>query len=118
MTKHKEKYFYREIDGKMITNIQIINFNNLPLSNNLEFNILTNVAYKMYKPGDIINGEIFHNENKDDRVFVLSYDIICEILNIADFNKIKNKNNINVMLTNIRSTNGCIYFLAQGNIIN
>ena len=36
MTKLKEKYLYREIIGKIITNIQINNFNNLPLSNNLE----------------------------------------------------------------------------------
>ena len=116
MTKLKEKYLYREIDGKMITNIQLINFNNLPLSNKLEFNILANVTYKMYKPGDIINGEVFQNE-KDDRVFVLSYDIICEILNI-DFNKIKNKYNVYVKLTYIKSTNGCIYFLAKGEIID
>ena len=57
----------------------------------------------------------FFSYENDDRVFVLSYDIICEILNV-DFNKIKNKNNVNVMLTDIKSTNGCIYFLAQGNI--
>ena len=31
MTKLKENYFYREIDGRMITNIQRKNFNNLPL---------------------------------------------------------------------------------------
>ena len=48
MTKLNEKYLYREIDGKMITNIQIINYNNLPLSNNLELNILANVTYKIY----------------------------------------------------------------------
>ena len=53
MTKLKEKYLYREIDGKMITNKQINNFNNLPLSNNLELNILANVTCKIYKPGDI-----------------------------------------------------------------
>ena len=100
--KLKEKYLYREIDCKMMTNIQINDFNNLPLSNNLEINILANVTYKIYKPGDIINGESFSYEN-DDRVFVLSYDIICEILNV-DFNKIKNKNNVNVMLTDIKST--------------
>ena len=94
MTKLKEKYLYREVDGKMITNIHINNFNNLPLLNNLELNILANITYKMYKPGDIINGEIFSSD-KDDRVFVLSYDIICEILNV-DFNKIKNKNNVYV----------------------
>ena len=98
----------------MITDIQIINFNDLPLSKNLELNILANVTYKIYKPGDIINGEIFSDE-KDDRVFVLSYDIICEILNV-DFNKIKNKNNVYVRLTHIKSTNGCVYFLAEGNI--
>ena len=116
MTKLKEKKLYREIDGKMITNIQINNFENLPLSNNLELNILANVTYKMYKPGDIINGEFFSDE-KDDRIIVLSYDIICEILNV-DFNKIKDKNIVNVRLTHIKSTNGCIYFLAEGEIIN
>ena len=99
----------------MITDIQINDFNNLPLSNNLELNILATTTYKIYKPGDIINGEIFSNEN-DDRVFVLSYDIICEILNI-DFNKIKNKDNVYVRLSHIKSTNGCIYFLVQGEII-
>ena len=117
MTKLKEKCLYRKIDGKMITNVQLINVNNLPLSNNLELNILANVTYKIYKPGDIINGEIF-SHGKDDRVLVLSYDIICETLNDVDFNKIKNKNNVNVMLTNIKSTSGCIYFLTQGNVIN
>ena len=117
LNKLKEKYYlYREIDGQMITNIQINDFINLPLSNSLEINILANVTYKIYKPGDIIYGEIFFYEN-DDRVFVLSYDIICEILNV-DFNKIKNKNNAYVRLTDIRSTNGCIYFLAKGEIID
>ena len=113
MTKLKEKYLYREIDGKMVTDIQINNFNNLPLSNNLELNILAKVTYKKYSIGDIINGEFF----SDDRIFVLSYDIICEILNV-DFNKIKIKNNVYVRLTYIKSTNGCIYFLAQGEIID
>ena len=116
MNKLKEKYLYREIDGKKITNIQIKNLNNLPLSNNLELNILANVTYKIYKAGDIINGEVFSHE-KDDRVFVLSYDIICEILNV-DFNKIKNKNNVYVRLTHINWTNGGIYFLARGEIID
>ena len=59
MTKLKEKYLYREIDGEMITNLQTNNFNDLPLSKNLELNILANVTYKIYKSGDIINGEIF-----------------------------------------------------------
>ena len=111
MTKLKEKYLYREIDGKMITDIQIIDYNNLPLINNLELNIYANVTYKTYTAGDIINGEIFSSD-KDDRVFVLSYDNICEILNVKDFNKIKDENNINVILTRIKSTNGCIYFFS------
>ena len=47
MVKLNEKYLYREIDGKMVTDIQIINYNYLPLSNNLEINILANVTYKI-----------------------------------------------------------------------
>ena len=117
LNKLKQKYLYREIGGKMITDIQINDFNNLPLSNNLEINILTNVTYKIYKPGDIVNGEIFLN-GRDDKILVISYDIICEILNIDDIDIIRDKYNVDVMLTNIKSTNGCIYFLAQGNIIN
>ena len=31
LNKLKEKYLYREIDGKMITDIQRNDFNNLPL---------------------------------------------------------------------------------------
>ena len=117
LNKLKQKYLYREIQGKMITDIQINNFNDLPLSNNLEINILANITYKIYKPGDIVNGEIFFN-GKDDKTLVISYDIICEILNIDDINIIKDRYNVDVMLTNIKSTNGCIYFLAQGNIID
>ena len=71
LKKLEEKYLYRERDGKMITNIKINNFNNLPLSINLEINIPANVTYKIYKPGNIINGEIFSSD-RDDRVFVLS----------------------------------------------
>ena len=116
MTKLKEKYLYREIDGKMMTNIQLINYNNLPLSNNLELNILANVTYKTYKKDGIVHGEIFSNDN-DDRVFVISYDIICEILNTDFLDKIKSYNHVRVRLQNIKSTNGCMYFLAEGNII-
>ena len=53
MTKLKEKYLYREIDGKMITNIEVNNFNNLPLLNNLELSILANVTCKNYKPSKV-----------------------------------------------------------------
>ena len=100
----------------MITNIQSINFNNLPLSNNLELNILANVIYKIYKPGDITHGGIFSNDN-DDRVFVIGFDIICEILNTDILPKIKSKNHIKIRLQNIKSTNGCMYFLADGDIV-
>ena len=117
MTKLKEKYLFREIDGKMITDFHINNFNNLPLSNNLELNIHAKVTYKTYKPGDFVNGDLFSNDN-DDRVFVISYDIICEILNTNILDKIKSKNHVRVRLENIKSTNGCIYFLAQGEIID
>ena len=115
ITKLIEKYLHRKIDGKMITDIHINQFNNLPLSNNLERNIPAKVTYKIYKPGDIINGELISSD-RDDRVFLLSYDIICEILNV-DFIKTKNKKNDNVRLSNIKSTNGCIYFLAQGEVV-
>ena len=111
-TKLKEKYLYREIDGKMITDIQIIDYNNLPLINNLELNIYANVTYKTYMAGDIISGEIFSSD-KDDRVFILSYDIISEIFNVNDFNKIEDKNIVNVILTRIKSTNGCVFFSSR-----
>ena len=116
MTKLKERYLYREIDGKMITDIQSINFNILPLLNNLELNILANVTYKIYKPGDIIYGEMFSND-RDDRVFVIGFDIICEILNTDILDKIKTKNHLRVRLQNIKNTNGCIYFLAYADIL-
>ena len=100
----------------MITDIQLINFNNLPLSNNLELSILTNVTYKIYKPGDFVHGEIFSNDN-DDRIFVIGFDINCEILNTDILDKIKSQNHVRVCLQNIKSTNGCMYFLAEGNIL-
>ena len=116
MSKLKEKYLYKEIEGKMITDIVINNFDNKPLSrsniNNIEISVPVKVAYKIYKPGDIIMGEIFTDE-EDKRVFVISNDIICEIANVDD---IQTKN-VNVMLTNIKSTSGCTYFLAEGEIL-
>ena len=120
LTKLKEKYLFKEIDGKMITNIQINGFNNIPLSkssiNTIELNIPVKIDYKTYKKGDIIHGELFSNDN-DNRVFVIAHDIICEILNTNLLPKIKLKNHIKVCLQNIKNTNGCFYFLAEGNII-
>ena len=64
------------------------------------------------------DGELYSNDNyKDERVFVISYDIICEILNTNILDKIKSKNHVRVHFENIKSTNGCFYFLAQGNIV-
>ena len=118
--KLTQRYLFREIDGRMITNFEINNLNNIPLSKSLinciELNIPVKINYKIYKEGDIIFGELFSN-NHDDRVFVISHDIICEILNTDILPKIKSKNHIKVCLQNIKSTNGCAYFLANGNII-
>ena len=112
MTKLTEKYLFKEFDFKMITNIEL---NNLK---NIELNIPVKINYKTYKEGDIIYGELYTNDNyKNDRVFVMSHDIICEILNTDILDKIKSKNHIKVCLIDIKSTNGCFYFLASGNII-
>ena len=112
MTKLKEKYLYKEMQGKMITDIVINNFNNIPLSrsniNNIEKSMPVKVAYKIYKLGDIIMGEIFTDE-EDKRVFVISNDVICEIANVGDIHT----KNVNVMLTNIKSTSGCAHFFNR-----
>ena len=112
MTKLTEKYLFKEFDFKMITNIEL---NNLK---NIELNIPVKINYKTYKEGDIIYGELYINDNyKNDRLFVMSHDIICEILNTNILSKIKSKNHIKACLIDIKSTNGCFYFLASGNII-
>ena len=119
--KLNNKYLFKEIDGLMITNRELINdFKNIPLSksfiNTTELNIPVRINYKTYKKGDIIYGELFSNDH-DERVFVISHDIICEILNTDILSKIKSQNHIKVCLQNIKSTNGCFYFLASGNIL-
>ena len=120
ITKLKERYLFKELDCRMITNIELNNLKNMPLSkssiNSIELNIPVKIDYKTYKKGDIVHGEIFSNDN-DDRVFAISYDIICEILNTDILNKIKSQNHVRVCLENIKSTNGCFYFLAEGNIV-
>ena len=115
-----QRYLFKEIDGRMITNFEINNLNNILLSkssiNCIELNIPVKINYKIYKEGDIIFGELFSNDH-DDRVFVISHDIICEILNTDILPKIKSRNHIKVRLQNIKNTNGCACFLANGNII-
>ena len=119
MSKLKEKYLYKEIEGKMITDIEINNFNIISPSRtniiNIEISVPVNVAYKIYKPGDIIMGEKF-SDNIDKRVFVISNDVSCKIVNIDNI-EIFQTGNISVMLINIKSTSGCAYFLAEGEIL-
>ena len=122
MNKLKEKYLFKEIEHRMITDIELNILQNTPLSkwliNTIELIIPVKIEYKSYKKGDIIHGELYLNDNySNDRVFVMSYDVICEILNTDILNKIESKNHICVCLENIKNTNGCFYFLAQGNII-
>ena len=118
--KLAQRYLIKEIDGRMITNIELNNLKHIPLSktsiNTIELNIPVKINYKTYKKGDIIYGELFSND-RDERVFVISHDIICEILNTDILSNIKSQNHIKVCLQNIKNTNGCFYFLAIGNII-
>ena len=118
-SKLKEKYLYKYIQGKMITDIEIKQFNNIPLprttANNIDISMPVKVIYKIYKPGDIIIGDLFTHDI-DMRVFVISNDIICDIVNIDDVENIQTRN-IYIRLTNIKSTSGCNYFLAVGSII-
>ena len=118
--KLNNRYLFREINGRMITDLEIKSFNNIPLSkssiNNIELNIPCKINYKTYKQDDIIYGELFQHKS-DDRSFVIGCDIICEILNSDILSKIRLNNHIKVRLQNIKNTNGCFYFIAQGYII-
>ena len=119
--KLNNKYLFKEINARMITNIELIyDLKSIPLSksfiNHTELNIPVKIDYKTYKKGDILYGELF-NHKGDVKSFVISCDIICEILNSDIIPKIKSNNHIKVRLQNIKSTNGCFYFIAQGYII-
>ena len=118
--KLTQRFLFKEIDGRMITSFELNNLKNIPLSkttiNTIELNIPVKIDYKTYKEGDIVFGELFSNDH-EERMFIISHDIICEILNIDILPKIKSKNHIKVCLQNIKKTNCCFYFLAEGNII-
>ena len=92
LLKLNEKDVNKEIQGKMITNVKLKDFKNLPISrttiNILEINVPVKVLYKRYKPGDIIIGDLITNDT------VISKDIICEFVNRGDIedNKITNIN--------------------------
>ena len=110
----KEKYLSKEIQGKMITNIEFKDLNNVPLSqsflNNIEINVPVKVIYKIYKPGDIIIGDLI----TDDKVFVISNDIICEIHNIDIVNT---KTMITAQIIKIKHISGSSYFLTEGILV-
>ena len=84
LLKLKEKCLNKEIQGTMITNIEMIDINNIPLSkttsNKIEFIVLVKLVYKIYKPDYIINGDLFSNVD-ERRAFVISKNKICEIVN-------------------------------------
>ena len=88
--------------------------NNIALSrtttNKIEISITVKVIYKLYKPGDIIMGDIKR------RSFVLSNDIISDIVKRDDIED--DKINVSVKILNIKCTSGCSYFLAKGEILS
>ena len=72
--KPKEKYLNKETKGTMITNIELKDINNIPLSrtttNHIEISIPVKVVYKIYKPNDIIIREL-NIDDIEKRVFVI-----------------------------------------------
>ena len=68
----------------MITNIEMIDINNIPLSrttsNKIEIIVLVKLVYKIYKPDYIISGDLFSNVD-ERRAFAISKNKICEIVN-------------------------------------
>ena len=91
-------------------------FNNIPISrtisNNIEINVPVKVIFKIYKSGGIIMGDLF-TDDIDKRVFVISNDIICEIVNRA-YVKDDKITNVIVIVLDKKDTSGCSYFLARG----
>ena len=61
LMKPKEKFLEKELQGIMITNNELIDINNIPLSrifsNNIEIKVPVKVDYKIYKPCDKIIGD-------------------------------------------------------------
>ena len=93
--------------------------NNIPLSrtaiNNIQVNVLIKIIPKLYKPGDIIRGDLF-TDDIEKKVFVISNDIIFEIVN-RHYVKNDKKTNVSVKKLNFKSTSGCSYFLSEGEIL-
>ena len=53
MSKLKKRYLFKEVDARMITNIELNNLKRMPLSkstiNSVELNIPVKIDYKTYK---------------------------------------------------------------------
>ena len=114
LLKLKEKHLNEEIQGTIITYTELRDINNIPLSsttmNNIEIFIPVKIIYKIYKPGDIILGELFI----DDPVFLISNELICEIQNNDILINCDIKTKVTVEIQNIKGTSGCSYLLAEG----
>ena len=76
-------------------------------TNNIELNIPIGVIYKLYKPGDIIIGDLITNDK------VISNEVICEIGNRYDVKDIKTTN-VAAKIINVKCTSGRSYFLSEG----
>ena len=79
LTELKERYSYKIIQGIMISNIEVKNYNNIPTSrttsNNAELYIPAEVVFIKQKNKDIIMGDLCI---EDDKVIVIRNEINCE----------------------------------------
>ena len=106
----------KKIQGTMLTNVKIEDFTNVPLSrtttNNIETNVPVKLCHKLYKPGDIIIGDLF----REKRVFVIPNEILFEIVN-RDYVRDDKTTKVSVKLLKIKCTSGCLNFLGEGKSI-
>ena len=109
--KPKEKFLKKEIQGTMITKLEMKGFNNIPISrttiDNIEVIVPVKITCNLYKTGDIIIGDLFTDEI-EKRAFVISNDIICDIVKRDDIEDVK-ITNVSVKKSNTKRTSGCSY---------
>ena len=100
----------KELQGRLVTNIKIKERKVIPLSRtttkDIENLAPVKVIHKIYRPGDIIIGDT------EKRFFVISNDIICEIVNREN-----ERRNVSIRLIKIKCNSGCSYVLAEGEIL-
>ena len=117
LLKLEEKYLNKGVQGVMILNLELKDPNNITLSRtttiNIGFFVLVKVSYNLYKPGDIIIGDLFFQKPS----IVLSNDKIFEFQNSDLLMKCDTKRNVIVQLLGLKHTSGCPYFLAECNLI-